>query len=59
MSNLLNRRRVRELALEAAKTRAHRFTRVGTPFYIRCEANVREFIRAQIQRLPSKGRTIL
>jgi hypothetical protein len=58
MSSLLNKRQVRLYALEAAKGRAHRFTRIGSTFYIRCEANLRLFIRNYIHRLPSKGRTI-
>ena len=58
MSSLLNKRKVREYALEAAKARAHMFTRVGSTFYVRCEANLRLFIRNLIHRLPSKGRTI-
>jgi len=59
MSTLLNRRRVKAFTLEAAKSRAHKFTRVGRGFYLKCEANLRSFIRGYVQRLPSKGKTIL
>jgi hypothetical protein len=59
MNSLLNRKRVKEFALEAAKVRAHRFTRMGSDFYVRCEACLREFIHNHIRRLPSKGKTIL
>ena len=55
---LINRKKVREFALEMAKHRAHKFTRVGNAFLVKCEANLREFIRGQVHRLPSKGKTI-
>jgi len=58
MAKLLNKRQVRELALTLAKQRAHKFTRVGGDFYVKCEANLREFIRNSIHRLPSVGKTI-
>jgi len=58
MASLLNKRQVREFTLVQAKQRAHKFTRVGNEFYVRCEANLREFIRNAIHRLPSVGRTI-
>jgi hypothetical protein len=57
-TRLLNRKKVREFAMEAAKSRAHKFTRVGSSFYITCDTNLRMFIRGYIRRLPSKGRTI-
>lgn len=59
MSPLLNKRRVKAFTLEMARSRAHKFTRVGSDFYLKCEANLRSFIRAYVQRLPSKGKTIL
>ena len=34
-------------------------TRVGEPFYLRCEANLRAFIHNYVRQLPSKGKTIL
>ena len=55
---IINRRKVKLFALEMAKTRAHKFTRVGREFYIKCEANLKEFIRNQVQRHPSVGKTI-
>ena len=58
MSTLLNKRRVKTYALDIAKSRAHKFTRVGGEFLIKCEANLKGFIRNEIQRLPSKGKTI-
>jgi hypothetical protein len=56
---LINRRKVKEFALEMAKHRAHKFTRVGKDFFIKCEGNLKEFIRNYVHRLPSKGKTIL
>ena len=55
---LINRSKVKEFALEMAKNRAHKFTRVGRGFFIKCEANLKTFIRNQVHSLPSKGKTI-
>ena len=55
---LINRTKVKEFALEMAKHRAHKFTRVGREFFIKCEVNLKTFIRAQVHSLPSKGKTI-
>ena len=58
MATLINRRQVRQYTLHRAQTRAHKFTRVGAGFYVKCEAYLREFINNQVHRHPSKGRTI-
>ena len=58
MASLLNRKQVKQYALDQARHRAHKFTRVGGAFYIKCEANLREFIANSVHRLPSKGKTI-
>ncbi len=42
---LINRKQVKQFALDMAKTRAHKFTRVGGDFFLKCEANLKEFIR--------------
>ena len=55
---LLNRSKVKQFTLAMAQHRAHKFTRVGSEFYFQCEANLKEFIRNSVSRLPSKGRTI-
>ena len=55
---LINRKQVKLFALSMAETRAHEFTRVGDEFFVKCEANLKEFIRSHVQRLPSKGKTI-
>jgi len=59
MASLLNKRQVRAYALHRAGLRAHKFTRVGNGFHVKCEAHLREFIGNYIHRLPSKGKTIL
>jgi hypothetical protein len=56
---LINRKHVKEFALEMAKGRAHKFTRVGGEFFLKCEANLKEFVRNYVRSLPSKGKTIL
>ena len=56
---LINRKKAKEFALEMAKHRAHKFTRVGSEFFVKCEGNLKEFIRNSVHRLPSKGKTIL
>jgi len=56
---LVSKKHVKQFALDMAKTRAHKFTRVGGEFLIKCEANLKEFIRGYVGRLPSKGKTIL
>jgi hypothetical protein len=55
---LINRSKVKLFALEMAKGRAHKFTRVGGDFFVKCEANLKEFIRNQVLRHPSVGKTI-
>ena len=55
---LISKKHVKEFALLCAEKRAHKLTRVGGDFYIRCEAQMKEFIRSQVQSLPSKGKTI-
>ena len=58
-TKLISKKHVKQFALDMAKTRAHKFTRVGGEFFIKCEANLKEFIRGYVSRLPSKGKTIL
>ena len=55
---MINRRKVKLFALEMAKSRAHKFTRVGSEFYDRCEAQLKVYIRDQVHRHPSVGKTI-
>ena len=57
---LINRKNVRLFSLSMAKnTRSHQFTRVGSEFFVRCDTQLKEFIRQYIQNLQSKSKTIL
>ena len=55
---MLNRSKVRQFTLTMAGQRAHKFTRIGSEFYLRCEAQLKNYIRDQVHRHPSVGRTI-
>jgi len=55
---LINKKHVKAFALACAEKRAHKFTRVGSEFFLKCEASTKEFIRKYVQTLPSKGKTI-
>ncbi len=55
---LINKKHVKEFALEMAKDRAHKFTRVGGDFLLKCEGQLKAFIRGHVRALPSKGKTI-
>ena len=48
---LINRRTVKEFALEMAKHRAHKFTRGGSDFFVKCEGNLKEFICNSVHRV--------
>jgi hypothetical protein len=58
-TKLINRSQVRQFALESAKVRAHKFTRVSAEFLFTCEAQLKEFICSHTRRMPSKGKTIV
>ena len=55
---MLNRSKVRQFALAMAASRAHKFNRVGGEFFVRCEVQLKNFIRDQVHRHPSVGKTI-
>lgn len=55
---LLNRSKVRQFALAMAANRARKFNRVGSEFFVRCEVQLKNFIRDQVHRHPSKGKTL-
>ena len=55
---MLNRSKVKQFTMTMAEKRAHTFTRVGSEFFVRCEVQLKNFIRDQVHRHPSKGRTI-
>jgi hypothetical protein len=56
---LINKSKVKGFALEMAKHRHHKFTRVSKEFFPKCEALLKNFIRNHVQSLPSKGKTIV
>ena len=41
---LLNRSKVRQFALKMAESRVHKLTRVGEPFYQRCETQLKPLL---------------
>jgi hypothetical protein len=55
---LISKKHVKLFALAMAEKRAHKFTRVGGEFYLKCEANLKQFIRDYVHGLPSVGKTI-
>ena len=55
---LISRKHVREFALEMAKSRAHKFTRVGGDFFLKSEGQLKAFIRSEVHRHPSVGKTL-
>jgi len=57
-TKLISRKHVKDFSLTIAAQRAHKFTRVGADFFIKVEANAKEFIRCYVRSLPSKGKTI-
>ena len=57
-TKLISRKHVKAYALAMAEHRAHEFTRVGADFYLKAEAQLKEFIRQYVKGLPSKGKTI-
>ncbi len=57
-TRLISRKHVKDFALAMAANRSHQFTRVGAEFFIKAEANLKEFIRSYVRSLPSKGKTI-
>jgi spore maturation protein CgeB len=58
MSSLLNRTKIKQLALEAAKTRHHQFTRVSSEFVDHIESVVRSAVVKRVAQAPSKGKTL-
>lgn len=58
MSLTINKHLVRRFALDCARQRAHKFTRVSAEFYSRADAALKRWIVSEIQQLPSKGKTV-
>jgi hypothetical protein len=57
-TRLINRAAVRELALELAKKRAHKFSRVSEETLIGANEAVRRYLAEHVSRVPSKGKTL-
>jgi hypothetical protein len=55
---LINRAAVKKLALEIARNRAHKYTRVSAEFLCDMDARLRGMIVSHIHGMPSKGMTI-
>jgi hypothetical protein len=55
---LINKKNTRDFALYAAKGRAHKFSRVSADYYLRAESALKEWIRKDLNTLPSVGKTI-
>lgn len=55
---LINRSKVKELALACAQERARKFTRVSDDFHVAIEAAVRSAIRNRVLTAPSVGVTL-
>ena len=58
MNTLINRQAVKRYAKGVAQDRHHKLTRVADEFLAKCEGYLRRFIRQEIHRLPSSGKTI-
>lgn len=59
MKSLLNKKAVKEFALECAKGRFHKFTRVSERFLISVEAIVKGTIDFKVKNMPSVGKTLM
>ena len=58
MKSLLNKKKVKEFALECAKGRYHKFTRISSEFLISIENVVKTTIRFKVENAPSVGKTL-
>jgi hypothetical protein len=59
MKSLINKKAVKEFALECAKGRFHKFTRVSSDFLIGIENAVKQAIRLRVEGQPSVGKTLM
>jgi hypothetical protein len=59
MTTLINRKHVRQWALDYARVhRHHKFERVSESFLIGCQIHLRNYIIDRVDRHPSKGVTL-
>jgi rare lipoprotein A len=59
MKSLLNKKACKEFALECAKCRFHKFTRVSERFLVSVESIVKATIRFKVENHPSVGKTLM
>lgn len=57
-TKLICRANLKKYALQCAEQRAHKFDRVSDDFFVKAEANLRNFTQAYVRNLPSVGKTI-
>jgi len=55
---LINKKAVKQYALDCAKERHHKFSRVSANFFIFIESKIKTDLRNYIHTLPSVGKTI-
>lgn len=55
---LINRKKVKDLALACAQQRARKFTRVGASFYDAINASVMNMVNHRVANHPSVGITL-
>ena len=58
VQSLINKAGVKKFALEVAKQRFHKFSRVSKDFLDDMDACLRATIRTRVNGLPSSGKTI-
>jgi uncharacterized protein YigE (DUF2233 family) len=58
VQSLINKAGVKKFALEVAKQRFHKFSRVSKEFLDDMDAILRGTIRARVNGAPSKGKTL-
>lgn len=59
MKSLLNRKAVKEYALECSEVREKDFTRVSKDFIDALEYRIKELVRDSVRNHPTKGKTII
>lgn len=55
---LINKAKVKSLALACAQNRARKFTRVGASFYVAANACLTNFVNNRVANHPSLGVTL-
>lgn len=55
---LISKTHVKTFAFSMGETRAWKFTRISDDFYVRCEANLKNFVRNEIAKHATRGVTL-